>query len=367
MNEECNTLYKEWETYKTREFARVVPILKELGFSIEQEQPHIEGERYLMSGQKLVLLGRRLNDNVRVIIKVSSEKKGKKEIRHERTCRTKLHSIKFAYRTLLSPNEFLYVKKKGMVIFITGYIEQEIAFLGRPLEEQFFLALDAFKTQESVHATTTAHVRTIRSVFGVWNAQDYTTSLTLLQNETIHNCGTNKELVGSLRDAEKLLKEHTKDIERYCGFLTHEDFALHNFRVSENKIYLIDHSSLRFGNKHESWARFLNFMLLYNRGLEETLVTYMRNNRAPEENLSLQLMRVYKLAELLNYHARAFAHTEGRDKKLSEERIIFWTRVLFSFINNIPLPTDVIENYKRIRDTLRSEAEKQRQRALQQL
>ena len=48
-------------------------------------------------------------------------------------------------------------------------------------------------------------------------------------------------------------------------------------------MYLLDHSSLRFGNKYEGWARFRNFTTFYNRPLEEALLLYMRNNRAEEK------------------------------------------------------------------------------------
>ena len=55
-----------------RELAGARPMLEQLGFILDTTQVHTGGERYLMSGHKLVLTGRRTSDNKRVVIKVSS-------------------------------------------------------------------------------------------------------------------------------------------------------------------------------------------------------------------------------------------------------------------------------------------------------
>lgn len=360
-------LKKIWEEYCRRELAGLLPVLSALGFSLEEAQPHIGGERYLMSGRKLVLIGMRTQDGRRAVIKASSNQGGVREIAREREARSALLRLPFAYRMPLSPEELFYGSRSGYTLSITAYLAQERPFLARPLEEQFDLALNAFKAQEGIHAATYAHAKAIRSTFGLWESGEYLHSFRAFRAH-VETCASEQtELSGTLNQAETFLKEHADDIERYCGFLTHEDFALMNLRVTGAGVFLIDHASLRFGNKYESWARFLNYMLLYNRPLEQALERYTEDNRAPEEVLALRLMRIYKLGELLQYHARAFAHSEGDLRTLSGERLRFWSRVLATLLENAPLPESVIEAYKRSRDTLRSEEEKRRQRELQQL
>src|SRR3989344_1070851 len=95
---------RAWDIYRERELAGVTPYLQQLGFTIDTEQPHLGGERYLMAGTrdvggggfKLVLTGTHKKDNTRVVIKVSSSSAGIKEIERERECRRVLHALDFA-------------------------------------------------------------------------------------------------------------------------------------------------------------------------------------------------------------------------------------------------------------------------------
>ena len=48
-------------------------ILTKLGYSLEKEQPHLGGERRIFAAHKMVLFGRCLADNLRVVIKVSND------------------------------------------------------------------------------------------------------------------------------------------------------------------------------------------------------------------------------------------------------------------------------------------------------
>jgi hypothetical protein len=170
-----------------------------------------------------------------------------------------------------------------------------------------------------------------------------------------------KNLILILEKGQEILVENSKTIEQYCGFLTHTDFVPHNFRIFNNKMYLLDYSSLRFGNKYEGWARFLNFMALYNPSLEKALLFYVKNNRTPEEYQSLHLMRIFRLAEIIWYYTNLLSKTEGNLKKLNMHRVEFWSQVLSSIINNIPLEESIILNYRKVRDELRSDDEKHRQ------
>lgn len=367
-----NSAQQEWEDYRGHELRVVVPMLEKLGFEIESEQPHIGGERFLMAGgrdvggggYKLVLVGTRVEDQKRVVIKVSSDREGIREIRTERRARETLRTLKFAYQTLRAPEEILYLAIGAYTVFITAYIEQERTFTSRPVAEQFSLALQAFKAQESVHATTYSHTKVIRNIFGIWGVNEYLNSFELFLTTALQSDSHNHALAQSLAKARKFLIEHRDTIEQYCGFLTHADFVPHNVRVHEDNVYLLDSASLHFGNKYESWARFLNFMLLYNRPLEKAFLQYVHDNRTPEEELSLRLMRVYKLGKLIEYHAGALSKTSGDLNELSKKRVEFWREALESLLDNRPLSQDVIEHYQRGRDSLRSEEEKKRQEAL---
>ncbi len=135
----------------------------------------------------------------------------------------------------------------------------------------------------------------------------------------------------------------------------------HNIRIVGDDIYLLDHSSLRFGNKYEGWARFLNFMALYNPPLEQALLQYVRENRSSEESESLQCMRVYRLGEIIWYYVSTLAKSSGDLRVLNEKRVAFWTNVLEAILENKPVPEDVLTEYKRTRDSLRTPEERQRQ------
>ena len=168
----------------------------------------------------------------------------------------------------------------------------------------------------------------------------------------------------AIKKGGDMLEKHRETIEQYCGFLTHTDFVPHNFRIVGDNMYLLDHSSLRFGNKYEGWARFLNFMTFYNRPLEEALLFYMRNNRAEEEMLSLTLMRIYKLGELIWYHSDKLEKTSGDLRTLTQRRVEFWTSVLEAILGNTLVSEQIVREYVKTRDVLRSAEEHNRQKGL---
>ena len=346
----------EWEVYKTRELALLEPLLTTLGYELEARQPHLGGERHLTgpigSGRKLLLFGRDRQGN-RVVIKASSEPAGIREIEHERVCRSILEKISFAYQTFLSPPELLYTRQSGCVVLVTAFIDQPQSFLERPLQEQFALALKGLQAQESAHATTYRHRKLIRTTFGEMHAADYVAKFRTYADESKPHA--------ALDAAFAFLNAHAETIEQYCGFLTHWDFMPQNIRVSGSDLYLLDHSSLHFGNKYESWARFINFMTLYNPPLADALVQYVRDNRTPEESLSLRLMRVYRLGELIRYYTGWLPRTEGNLHELALARIAFWSDVLHAVLQGTEVAPTRIDEYKRRRDALRTEDEKQRQ------
>jgi len=359
-----NNQQESWEKYRNNELRGAAGALASLGFSLDEVQPHISGERYLMSGKKLVLVGSRTKDHLKVIIKVSSREEGIREIESERNARETLLHLRFAYYTFLSPEEILYIRHGGYLIFITAFIEQEKTFLEHDVRNQFNLALRAFKIQEGVHATTSSHARVIRNVFGIWGAEEYLSSFKEFKKISEGLYPGDEALRSALGRASLFLHDNAKTIEQYCGFLTHTDFVPHNIRVHGGEIYLLDHTSLRFGNKHEAMARFLNFMLLYNRPLESAFLQYMRENKTPEESLSLRLMRAYKIAFLLSFYVKSLERTSGDLNTLTRARIVLWTRALESVVGDESLADAVVEEYQLKRDSLRSPEEKRRQEKL---
>ncbi len=349
----------EWEKYVREERARTAPIISRFGFMLDEVQPHVGGERYLMqaitsvSGPKLILIGTRASDQKRVVIKASSHPSGIQEIETERRTRTALGDLEFSYRRFYAPTEILHYRQKGVCISVQEYIEQELAFLDRPLKEQFSLSLEAFKAQESAHATTSSHMRRVNGIFPLWGAREYLTNASFLAKKT-----------GDLDRAVAFLTENESTIERYSGFLTHSDFVPHNIRIRDDKLYLLDHSSIRFGSKYESWARFINFMVLYNPTLADALIAYVRANRDPEELHALKCMRVFRLIEIVAYYTGTLSRSEDSLHKLNTARITFWRTLLENLLHDQPLPSEVRDAYIATRDSLRTNEEKQRQKDL---
>lgn len=357
---------KTWIDYKESELSIITPLLLKLGFELDKDQPHTIGERYLMqamttaSGKKLILLGKRKRDGVRVVIKATRDKNGKKELQHERKSRDILHKINFAYQVFLSPDEILFEIQNGYTIAIYKFIEQESTFLARPIEQQFTLALKAFKAQESAHATTYRHRKIIKKAFETFTSKEYIQNFDTFK-ASILSTFNEKGMHAVLEEASTFLHKNKETIDQYGGFLTHTDFVPHNFRISGEDIYLLDHSSIRFGNKYEGWARFLNFMTLYNPELEKVLLSYVHNNRTKEEHLSLKLMRVYRLGEIISYYTKTLEKSSEDLYTLNFERIEFWRSVLEAILKDETISPEILEAYKQKRDSLRSEEEKKRQ------
>jgi len=358
---------QKWEEYCKSELAVVSPMLSELGFELEKEQPHISGERYLMSGRKLVLMGVRKSDGKRVVVKVSNDLDGKKEIKEEHERRDALNKLKFSYHKFLLPEEILFKEVGGFLFSVVLYIEQGESFMSLDLKDQFFIALGAFKIQEGVHATAHSHTKTISKIFGVTDDEYYIDKFSSFVKSCKDNYPDNAVLHKVLEDAEKFLISNKETVDRYSGFLTHTDFVPHNFRIVGDDLYLLDYSSMHFGNKYESWARFLNYMTIYNRDLELLLDEYVHKNRSEGEYLSFRLMRVYKLGFLLQYYASTLSKTSGSLNTLNKKRIAFWSGVLRSIIDGNAVSEDLVDDYKISRDSLRSEEERQRQEELQQV
>ncbi len=361
---------KEWREYVASEKRRTIPLLAELGFTLDEEQPQTIGERYLTrpvgSGRKVVFFGRQ--GETRAVIKISGESQGRDELLFEKHVHDMLTHITFAYDMFALPAILHFNNAQG--ILITEYIEQEKPFLDRPLKEQFAIALNAFKSQEHTHATTAEH----------WTAleQLMATHVHFIKPGEYRKIGTYAMDLLPLLDPDTTLYKKNNVLidqviheihanktmlERYDGFLTHWDFTPQNFRIRDGKLYLLDLTSMRFGNKYESWARFINFMMLYNPELAQALVDYVRLNR-PEEIKVLKIMRAYRLIELIRYYATWLSKTKGDTQKLANVRIAFWTKALECVLTDKKIPMETIAEYKEKRDQLRTPDEKKRQQGL---
>ncbi len=361
-----NTPETAWKEYLKKELPVITELLAPYHITLREDQPHIKGERFLIQalttigGKKLILLGTDTKTNKKVVIKASNDYQGKEELKHERTCRTLLHKINFSYESFHSPQELYFIENKGYVIYVGEFIDQTSSFLERPIQEQYTYALRALKAQEQTRATTATHIKTVKRVFGTRTSADY---LLMVEGfiKKVTDEGSYQESVAIMHKAKAILTQNQERIEQYCGFLTHTDFVPHNFRIRNNTLYLLDFSSLRFGNKHESWARFLNFMTLYNPELETLLETYMKENRSKEEQESLHLMRLVRLTEIIAYYVGTLERSTGNLQTLNQARVHFWTAVLSATYVDNTVSDAVRAAYIQTRDHLRSDEEKYRQ------
>lgn len=368
----ANEAKTAWEEYRAREISEVTPLLTSQGYTLDPTQVHTAGERYLMAGaqdvgtggKKLVLTARRTSTGERVLVKFSTTLKGRKEIERERASRALLHSLKFAQHAFTSPKELQYESEHRFTLYITEFIEEERTLMEHPLNEQFFYALRALETQEGVHATTFAHAATIEEAFGLVDAQHYLTQFASFSSRARASDPDNRELAAVLDEATRTLTEHQTLIERYCGFLTHSDFSPQNLRIRHGRLYLLDYASLYFGNKYESWARFINFMTQHHPALEQMLLTYVRENRGRDEYQCLRLMQVYKLGFLLQFWTGSLAKCEGKLHELVRLRITFWTHALRAVLDDTPFPADEVRAYLAAQAELRSDEEKARQKEI---
>lgn len=335
--------------------------LAELGFVPDEFQPHLGGERAYFSADKSVLFGIRERDGARVVIKIASNSRGRAELERERACRAALERIGFAYGTFHSPEELYAGMHEDTMIVVTRFIEQDRPFLERSLEEQYSLALAGLEAQEGAHAVTSRHLRFARAYFDVWHVDAYLARARQYRDTIAERMGVDDSRITR---AVTVLEHAHYDIERYCGFLTHYDYTPQNIRVSEGQLYLLDHASLRFGNKHESWARWMNFMSLYHPELEHMLKRHVQTERAPEEYRSLTAMRLFRLLELINHHVRIANESTDELAELSRVRVAFWEDLLGCVLEDIDLAPERIAAYVRQRDELRSPEEKARQHGL---
>ena len=335
--------------------------LVSLGITLDDDQLHIGGERAVMSTHKLVLTGTK--GGKRVVIKVSLDAQGAADIKTEADIRNALEELRFANGSLIFPPEDLFTElPDGTVINVTEFIEQEKVFVEHTLREQFFMALRWFEAQESFHATTHEHVKSLRGTFAVWTSDNYMNDVGSIRQAlaTQSTIDTRAENVSLLLVG--LIEKNKALIDRYSGFLNHTDLVPHNFRINNGTLYALDQVSIWFGNKYEGLARFINYMVIHNPELARMLTTYVAEHRSAEDAEMLRIMRCYKAGVLLRYYAQAITASDGALRELSVVRLRFWVDVLDALLKNAPISEELIASYKETRDALRTDDEKKRQR-----
>jgi hypothetical protein len=360
----ANETQEIWQEWRDAEIARAKMYLDKLGYAIDTEQAHVSGERFLVSGHKLVLTGTEKGSDSPVVIKWSTEESGMEEIRDEHERRRVLANINFANRTLRLPLECYFLDDGGVVVLVTRFIPQERIFIELLQEEQFFFALSALESQEGTHVATHEQRRALGDMGRTMQTEDYLTQFHAWCVAIGGHANIPHTLRQALAHAEDFLVTYRHSIGRYNGFLAHTDFVPHNLRITGRQIVMLDHTSLIIGNKYESWARFINFMTLYNPELEKMLLRYVKENRGEDEYLCLRAMRIYKLGFLLYHHTRAHEKSEGNLHLLTGERITFWGRVLESVLRDEAVSPEVVAHYKSRAITLRSPEETERQKEI---
>ena len=334
-------------------------LLEKLGFVVAEKQLHIFGEREVLSQEKLVLEAFDAQ-NKKVMVKCSNTKAGIREIKKEKKIRDSLTTVSYSNDSIALPREVFYGSKNGYLFFITEFIPQDKIFVEHSLKEQFFMAMTLFERQESFHATTSEHLRSVQRTCSIFKKDTYIQNILFFYKklQTYKNITVQNELK---RGFDFFIK-NADIIDTYCGYLIHEDIVPHNFRIKNNQLYILDYSSLQYAHKYESWARFLNYMVIHNPSLEQMIKKYLRTKRSEREYRSLQVMRIYKLFQLLFFYNNLLAKVDGNLLKLTKIRIAFWAGLIKHVIADTDMPKGVLRDYKAKRDRLRTSGEKERQR-----
>ena len=360
---------KIWEAKIDREIPEIKSLLLGLGYEIDEQQPNLLGEKFLMKIDKFILNGTRLSDGKRVIVKISKDKDGIEEIEADRKASKNLGTLTFALETVKIAEEFYFDKMDGYIIFIIEFLEQKEPLMKLPLEDQFYITLRAFDILENIYLSTFEHKKQVKNKFPILTAEDYMKKF-LQYRDNINKILNDPEVNQKISLAKDIFKKNLKVVERYGNFLVHEDFVQQNFRLQNNILYFIDHEALQFGNLHETQARYLNFMLVHSPKLEKKITQHIKQKSEKENSdayLSLQMMRLLKCTQLLEYYAKSLEKSAGDEYKISKVRFDFWLDVLEHLSEDKPVHDSLVEEYKNARDNLRSKEEVERQKLIKHI
>lgn len=340
---------------------KIKRILASWGFYLDEYQPHTTGERKLMSQNKLVLIGRDSTGR-KVVIKTSDKTKEQERIRQEHQIGRELGKIASATKGVLLPKKVLFKTGGGFTFLITEFIEQPKVFVAHGLNEQFKMITKAIEGIETVD------LQKFHEILGDKpRACDITTSANYCKEleryiKFINTDRHDTKLASTLELTGQIFLKNTDAVTKFSGYLVHEDFCPHNFRVLDRKLYILDHAAVNFGNKHLTWARLLNYMALHNPPLERSLVRYLKEKKTAEDIKCLRLFRMYKTVFLITHYVKVSKNVSGKLLKLTNARIDFWHNFLDKLIEKKSLPKADLVKYLKVRNSLRSNEEKKRQK-----
>lgn len=335
-------------------------ILVGLSFTLESYQPHITGERKIKSLTKMVLIGQNKNGR-KVVIKTSRTVPEKKEIKTERRIRNELEMLSRTIANLLVPKEIYFGEKRGWLFFITEFIDQPKIFVAHHLQAQFAMIKKAIESQEMVRLQSFQPTINPSRACPIFTEKEYFAELKQ-QIGFINKNYRDKKLFQTLAAVKKLFEEKIQLVAKHCGYLVHDDFCPHNFRVNNSQIHFLDYTAANFGNKYITWARLLNYMVLHNPKLEKLILQDFKKNRSPEDLESLRILRIYKTVFLIMYYVQISNQTSGKLFRLTKVRINFWHNFLQKLLQNKTLTSAELKHYLQQRDALRSPEEKKRQK-----
>lgn len=345
----------------------VVLILAKAGFALDNEnnQVHIGDERTLISRDKLVLKGRCISDASRVIIKASASVAGIREIERERTCRRCLAEINCNFQPPIFsyPEELGFLQEEGLCISVIKYIDQDIRFLNRTLEEKLNLSLSAFYIQEKVTVGVVKNLIGIVDRLGIVTENAYLREFEACLGDALIYSPQNRILRLNRERAVFFFRDRLCYVRGHQGFLVHADFVPNNFRVVGSKISYLDLGAFQFGNRYESWARYLNWMMVWDYQLEGALIKYFDENRGQEDYMCLSAMRALKMGFLIGVYSKHLSELQddARLYALQSGRLNFWTLALVALIHGNHVPERTALEFAKFQESLRSERERRRQ------
>ena len=337
---------------------QLLALLKKHELTLDDSQPHIGGERALLSPGKLVLMAK-TTTNQPVVVKYSITPAGAKEISQEAKIRRLFEELPFSEQRFLLPRILLHETSHSNNFLVSEFISQTQVLQDYSLEQQFFMSIQSLENQETFHTTTNEHSTYIRDHFEALTTKTYLQSLNDMIAAIIQQRPTLAPLLTAVQNS---FYEHKSIINTFGSYLVHTDFVPHNFRITNNQFYLLDYVSFRIANKYESWARYINFMELHQPVLARLLVSYLQEDRNEHEFTAFWLLRLYRLVFLLNYYCSIFEKTDDDLHVLTEARIVFFCYLLKNIYNKTSIPEELVTNYTKTRDGLRTETEKERQR-----
>lgn len=353
---------QKWDEKIKSELPIIRELLSTIGVTLDEIQPNLIGEKFLMKTDKFVLNGVYAPEKARVIVKISNHKAGIKELEADRHIAQVVDKLSFSTEKIKTAKEYFYGDLGGYRVMVQEFLDQPEALIKLKLEDQYYISMRGFSVLESFYLAAKSHYKEVKSHFPILTGKDYLKTFSKYL-KSVHKILNDPSVDSKLDDAYSLFKKHLKLIDKYSTYLVHEDFVPHNFRIYNNILYFIDHEALRFGNKYESWARYVNWMLVQNPPMEEKLVQHVQKI-GPEDYLNLRMMRLLKCAQLITYYAETLAKTSGDTYTLNLRRFNLWLEVLVALTNDRKLHSSFIEEYKQARDVLRTDDEKQRQKLL---